>query len=84
VNVRFAGVALALVASFTLAACNDQSESDSPEGGQNPRQLEIELDLDAKTKTVTAPPLTTSQPPHRAPATTRKSVVTTTAKPRSK
>jgi hypothetical protein len=82
VNVRFAGVALALVASFTLAACNDQSESDSPDGGQNPRQLEIELDLN--TKTVTAPPLTTSLPPHRAPATTRKLVVTTTTKPRSK
>jgi hypothetical protein len=82
VNVRFAGVTLALVASFTLAACNDQSESDPPDGGQNQRQLEIELDLG--TKTVTAPPLTLSPPPHRAPATTRKSVVITSAKPRSK
>lgn len=74
------GIATALlvsVASLALAACNDQSEGDTPDA---PQQVEIEFDLDTKTKTVTAPPPTL--PTYRTPAPTMKRPTATT-KPRA-
>lgn len=77
-QLKFAGVALTFIASFTLAACNDEAPSAPPV--DTPRQLEIEFDFDSKTKTkiVTVPPTFTTQPPHRRPATTTRAPATTT------
>lgn len=75
-RVKLAGVLLAFIASFTLAACNNESEGDTPtdSGG-----IEVDIDFD-KTKTVTAtPPTLATQLPHRPATTTRKQ--TTTSKP---
>jgi hypothetical protein len=73
------GVALlAGIASFALAACNDQSEN--PTSEQPAQQVEIEFDFDGKTKTVTAPPptLPTYQPATPAKTTTKRPATATT------
>lgn len=69
-----AGALLVLVASFTLAACNDQLE------GGTPDPVEVDFDFDTKTKTVTVQPAL--MPPAYRPATsTRKPTAVT--KPRT-
>lgn len=67
---------LAGVAAFTLAACNDQSESDTSD--QPAQQVEVEFDFDSKTKTVTAPPATLPTYRSPAPKTTKRPPVATT------
>lgn len=74
-RLQIAGMALVGVASFTLAACNNQSE-DAPTD-QPVQQVEVEFDFDTKTKTVTAPPQLTSQ----MPTGTRRSTLTPTKLP---
>lgn len=70
-----AAALLAGVALLTLAACNDQSDSDVTE---QPPPVEVEFDFDSKTKTKIIPPptLPTYQPPR---ATTTKRVTPTRA-----
>lgn len=69
------GIAAALlvsVASFALAACNEESPGEAPVGPA--QQVEVEFDFDTKTKTVTAPPpaLPTYRP---ATPTTKRTTV---------
>lgn len=78
------GIATALlvgVASFTLAACNNESDDNIPT--DQPQQVEIEFDFDGKTKTktITAPPPTL--PTYRPVTPTTKRPVATTIKPRT-
>lgn len=72
-----AGLLLTLVASFTLAACNDTG--DDPKGntspGEAPVEVEFDFDSSTKTKTVTAVPTLTTrpyQPPTRSTPTVPK------------
>lgn len=77
-RLKFAGVALVLVASFTLAACNDTTVAPS-----DPQPVEFDFDFDkTKTKTVTAPPptLPTYRPPVVTTQRTTQRTTQTTAK----
>lgn len=75
VRLDIAAALLAGVALLTLAACNDQSDSDVTE---QPPPVEVEFDFDSKTKTKIIPPptLPTYQPPR---VTTTKRVTPTRA-----
>ena len=81
-RLKVGAVLLIGVASFTLAACNDQSEN--PTSEQPAQQVEIEFDFDGKTKTVTAPPPTLPTYQRATPAkTTTKRPATATTRPRA-
>ena len=77
-NRKLVSAVLVIVASFTVAAC-DQTKGNAPAGGQG--SVEIDFDFDTKTKTVTAQP-TLTPAPYRPVTTTKRPPATTAAKPR--